>query len=151
MKRYLVILLILSLPVMIFGQFKKQTDLPAFSEIMAKPSNTFLGFFNPEKFSMHHNFSMNFMSFGGAGSMMINSYINTINYRISDPLLLRLDLGIMNTPYNSFNNPALSNTQFFGGAELLYKPSENSLITVGFDVRPGYYRPGYHYYNGYGW
>jgi hypothetical protein len=151
MKRFLIILLILSLPFMVFGQFKKQTELPAFSEIVAKSSNTFLGFLNPEKFSMHHNISMNFMSFGGAGSMMINSYMNTINYRISDPLLLRLDLGIMSTPYNSFNNPALNNTQFFGGAELYYKPSENSLIKVGFDVRPGYYRPVYRYYNGYDW
>ena len=151
MKKAIIIILVMSIPILTFGQFKKQAELPEFSKIVGRTSGLYLGFLNPEKFSIHHNVSMSFMSFGNAGSMMVNSYLNTINYRFSDPLLLRLNLGIMNTPYNSFNNPALDNTQFFGGAELFYRPSDNSLIHIGVNMRPGFYRPGYHYYDRYGW
>jgi hypothetical protein len=129
---------------------KKEAELPSFSDAVGKSSNVFFGWINPEKLSMHHNFSMSFSSFGNAGSMMVNSYMNTINYRISEPLLLRLNLGIMNTPYNSLKIAPLENTQFFGGAELFYRPSQNSLIKIGVDVRPGYYHPGY-FYDGYNW
>ncbi len=151
MKKAIIIILVMSIPILTFGQFKKQAELPEFSQIIGRTSGLYFGFLNPEKFSIHHNFSMSFMSFGNAGSMMVNSYLNTINYRFSDPLLLRLNLGIMNTPYNSFNNPALNNTQFFGGAELFYRPSDNSLIHFGVNVQPGFYRPGYYYYDRYGW
>jgi hypothetical protein len=139
------------MPLVTFAQLKNQSELPAFSQIGVKPSsNVILGFLNSDKLSMHHTFSMSYMTMGSAGGMMVNSYMNTINYQISNPLFLRLNLGLMNSPYNSFNNPALNNVQFFGGAELFYRPSENSLIKVGVDVRPGYYGPGY-YNNGYGW
>ena len=151
MRKFIGILLILAFPALVFSQLKKQSEMPEFSNVGIRPSsNVILGFLNPEKFSMHHTFSMGFMSMGRAGGMMVNSYMNTINYQISNPLFLRLNLGLMNTPYNSFNNAALNDVQFFGGAELFYRPSENSLIKVGVDVRPGYYGPAY-YNNGYGW
>jgi hypothetical protein len=145
MKRAVTIILILSLPMLAFSQYKSKTELPVMSDVIGKSSGLVFGFINPEKFSMHHSFSMGYMSAGQYGSMMVNSYMNTINYQISDPLFLRLNVGIMNSPYNSFQNSALNNTQFFGGAELFYRPSENSLIRLGVDVRPGFYRPGYVY------
>ncbi len=152
MKKVLLIVLILSIPVMCFAQFKDQAKLPAFSQVLANPGNGYiLGFINPEKFSMHHSFSMNYMTMGNGQGMMVNSYLNTMDYQISNPLFLRLNLGIMNSPYNSFvNNPAVNNTKFFGGAELMYRPTENTSIKLGVDVRPGYYGPSY-YNNYYGW
>jgi hypothetical protein len=148
MKKVLIITLLLSIPFLSFAQYKEQTKLPSISQAIARPaSNLILGFLNPEKFTMNHNFSMSFMTMG-KHNMMLNSFMNTINYKISDPLLLRLNLGLMNTPYNSFNNPTLNNTNFFGGAELFYRPSEKTLIKLGFDVNPGYYYPG-SYYNRY--
>jgi hypothetical protein len=150
MKRVVAVILILSLPMLVFSQYKTKTELPAMSDVVGKSSGLILGFLNSEKFSMHHSFSMGYMSSGKYGSMMVNSYMNTINYQISDPLFLRLNVGIMNSPYNSYQNPALNNTQFFGGAELFYRPSENSLIRLGVNVRPGFYRPGY-FYDDYSW
>lgn len=145
MKKSLIFLVIFFIPVFALAQLKENSKLPSFSTVGTRPgSNLILGFLNPEKLSMHHSLSMGYMSMGSAGGIMINSYTNTIDYQISNPLFLRLNLGIMNSPYNSFQNQALNNTQFFGGAELFYRPTENSLIKIGFDMRPGYYGPGFY-------
>ncbi len=151
MKKSLIVLLFILIPALSFGQFKEQAEVPSFSQIVGKPANNLiLGFLNSDKIDMNHSFSMGYYGLGGNG-MMVNTYTNTINYRVSDPLLLRFNVGIMNTPYNSFNNSvntsALDNTQFFGGAELFYRPTENSMVKVGVNISPGYYGPGY--YNNY--
>lgn len=138
MNRLTLIFLILLFPVLTFAQFKNQTE-PDISEAIIRPgSSIFLGFFNPDRFQMHHTFSASYMTFGGNG-LMLNSYMNTIDYRISDPLFLQFNLGLMYSPYNSFNNnPALNSTKFFGGAELQYKPSDKLFFKVGVDVSPYY-------------
>ncbi|HFE65302.1 MAG TPA: hypothetical protein ENK14_12945 [Caldithrix sp.] len=149
MRKFIIVAFILVLPMLCFAQFKSQATAPSISQQIAKPTSNFiLGFLNPDKLQMHHNFSMSYMTFGGQG-MMINSYLNTIDYQISKPLWLRLNLGVMNSPYNSFKNPALNNTQFFGGAELNYRPTENTHIKIGVDMRPGFYYN--RYYNPFDW
>jgi hypothetical protein len=156
MRKLLSVVFIFCLPYLLLAQLKENTKLPSFSQVGIRPnSNLILGFLNSDRLKMHHSFSMSYMSLGKAGGMMVNSYLNTIDYQISHPLFLRLNLGIANSPYNSFSNPALNNTQFFGGAELSYRLNENSFIKVGVDVRPGYYGPAYYqpgyYLNGYDW
>ena len=74
--------------------------------------------------------------------MMLNSYMNTIHYRISDPLTLRVNLGLLSTPYSSFQTQSQSwdnNLKFFGGAELMYRAGNNTTITLGVEQMPGYY------------
>src|SRR4030042_6245829 len=116
MRKLLSLVLVFCLPYIILAQLKENTKLPAFSQVGVRPnSNLILGFLNSEKLKMHHTFSMSYMSMGRAGGMMVNSYLNTIEYQISNPLFMRLNLSIANSPSNSFNNPALNNTQFFGG------------------------------------
>ncbi|MFZ0389308.1 MAG: hypothetical protein WAN36_02530 [Calditrichia bacterium] len=145
-----VFLLIFLLPMLSFGQFKDQSKLPSISQAVRKPAgNLFLGFIDPSRLDIHHSFSMSYMALGNGG-MMVNSYMGTIDYQLSNPLFLRLNVGLMNSPYNSFKNPALNNSQFFGGAELFYRPTENTMIKVGMEVAPGYYYPG-RYNSMYGW
>ena len=148
MHKSLLIILILLIPVLLFGQFKTQNN-PDISSQIAEPATNFLfGFLNPDRLSMNHYFSASFMTMGNH-SLMLNSYINSIQYRISDPLLLRLNLGIANTPYNTFQgNPNLNDTQFFGGAELQYRPTKSTFFSVGVNVTPTYYY-GYPYRYGY--
>ena len=146
MKKALIFVLMLSLPILSFAQLKEQAKLPSMSQVIANPSsNLIFGFINPDNIDMHHQFSMSYMTMG-RNNLMLNAYTNTINYRISNPLMLRLNLGVMNSPYGSFSNPALNNTQFFGGAELLYRPTENSMIKVGMNIGPGFYYPRYNNY-----
>ena len=139
MKKIVIIILVLIIPTMLWAQFKTQ-NTPNIGNAIAESPTTFLfGFLNPDRLSMNHYFSASFMTMGGH-SLMLNSYINTIQYRISDPLSLQLNLGIANMPYNNFGgNPGLNDTQFFGGAELKYRPSQSTSLSVGVNVTPYYY------------
>lgn len=148
MKKFSLTILILLIPVLLFGQFKTQNSPEISSQIAEPATNIFFGFLNPDRLTMHHYFSASFMTMGNH-SLMLNSYVNSIQYKISDPLLLRVNLGIANMPYNTFQgNPGLNDTQFFGGAELQYRPSQSTSISVGVNVTPYYYY-GYPYQYGY--
>jgi hypothetical protein len=148
MYKFLLFILILLIPITLFGQFKAQNN-PDISSQIAEPATSFLfGFLNPDRLTMNHYFSASYMTMGNH-SLMLNSYINAIQYRISDPLTLQLNLGIANIPYNTFQgNSGLNDTQFFGGAELKYRPSGNTSLSIGVNVTPGYYY-GYPYRYGY--
>lgn len=139
MKRVLLTALIVLIPTLLSAQFKEQAKPNISSQIANPASNIFLGFLNSDRLTMNHTFSTSFMT-AGKHSLVLNSYLNTINYRISDPLLLRVNLGIANMPYDNFiENSNLDNTQFFGGAELQYRPSNSTAISVGVNVAPNYY------------
>lgn len=154
MKRILSLhmIILLVVPLVAFGQLKKDTKLPDISEILTKPSGGFLfDFSDPSKFQMNHTLSM---SFGMAGNSQLlqNSYLNTMLFSLSDKITLRTDLGILSTPYHTFGKDSyLNNPQFFGGAELNYKISENSTIQLRFDSLPysAYYNNYYTGYNSY--
>jgi hypothetical protein len=110
-------------------------------------NNSLFGFLDPSKFNMQHSFSMSYASFGGYG-LMVNSYINTLNYQFSEKLFLTTKLGIMNSPYSSIpgENP-WQDVKFFGGAELKYLPTENSMIKLRLESTPYYYPTDrYNYY-----
>ena len=136
------IFMMLLLPVLLFGQLRTQAEMPEIRDAISKPAAGLLaGFLSSERFSMHHSFSASFLSAGGHG-MMLNSYMNTIHYRISDPLTLRVNLGLLSTPYSSFQTQSQSwdnNLKFFGGAELMYRAGNNTTITLGVEQMPGYY------------
>jgi hypothetical protein len=144
MKNFrLLVVFFLILPVISMGQLKKDVTKPNISNTLTSSaySNGLLGFLDPSRFEMHHSFSMSFMTLGG-GSMMVNTYMNTLNYRFSDKLFLATNLGIMNSPYNSFSGTSpLNQTQFFGGAELTYLPTKNTVLSLRFDYSPYMYQP----------
>ncbi len=151
MKKMVILALVVFLPLMGWAQFKSQAKLPNISQVIASDAaHSMFSLFDPTRFSMHHSLSMSYMTIGGRG-MMVNSYMNTMEFRLGNPLFLRVNLGVMNTPFNSFNNPALNGTRFFGGAELDYRPTRNSLIKVGVNIGPDmyYYSPLYSPYRNY--
>ena len=82
-------------------------------------------------------------------------YLNTMSYQFSIPLTVSLQVGMAHNPFGGMgqNGTAsiLQNGMFVSGAQLKYKPTENT--TIQFDFRntpyshtyPGYYmmsRPG---------
>ncbi|HHJ53633.1 MAG TPA: hypothetical protein ENJ89_10595 [Caldithrix abyssi] len=138
-------LLILSIPVSSWAQFKRDSGQPDFSSILGQgQSGLYLGFIDPEKMQIHHSFSMSYGAGAGYG-MMLAAYMNTIDYQISEKLFLRTNLGIMTSPYNSFGKDSfLNKPQFFGGADLTYKINNNTKIHLGVHRTPfGYYDPYY--------
>ncbi len=147
MKLSAVVLVLCLLAGTAFGQLKDQEGLKNFSESLAKPQTSLLsgiaGFLSSDRFSMNHTFSASFLSFGG-NSLMMNSYLNTMQYQLSAPLLLKVNLGVVNTPYSSFNShPGLdiNATNFVGSAELHYQPTSNAHVKIGVGVAPRYYSP----------
>ncbi len=149
MKRGVMVVLMLLLPAIGMAQFKSQTRLPDFRSVLTSPSSSLFSFLNSDRLQMNHTFSVSYMNFGGQG-LLVNTYMNTINYQISEPLFLRINLGVLNTPLNSFL-PNTNNTQFFGGADLYYRPSKNVLFHIGIQSQPGYlYYPRYMGYRPFG-
>jgi len=123
-----------------FAQLKKDTGNPNISGILSTPKSDFLlGFLDPSKIHMNHSFSMSYNSFAGQG-MMLSSYLNTINFQLTDKLFLQTNLGLMSSPYNTFGeNFQLNDPQIFGGAKLKYQFNENSSIQFQVDYTPYYY------------
>lgn len=93
---------------------------------------------NPNRFSMHQSYSVNFAS-GSFGSSSAGLYLNTLSYRLADPLTLSADVGFYTPLYASpgmslsrggFQDPRLGSSLVFPHVGLEYKPSENSSISL---------------------
>ena len=72
--------------------------------------NSLFAFIDPSKLKMSHSASMSYSTFGGE-SIVMNTYVNTIDYKFNDQLSLRTNIGIMASPYNSHHNIHFSQTQ----------------------------------------
>jgi hypothetical protein len=111
------------------------------------------GFFNPANFSMHQSLSMDYMTMGGQ-SLSLATYTNSMIYRISDPLTLRADVSLMNSPYSTLGSSFSKNINgiYLTRAELNYHPSKDFSIDLQFNQNPmyRYYNP-YYYYGPMGW
>jgi len=137
---FLILVFLISLSTNSFAQLKKDTGNPSISGILSSPRNDMLlGFLDPSKLHMHHSFSMSYSSFAGQG-VMLNSYLNTINYQLTDKLFFQTNIGLLSSPYHTFGeNSSLSDPQIFGGAKLRYQFNDNSSIQLQFDYTPYYY------------
>ncbi|HQU72008.1 MAG TPA: hypothetical protein PKV71_08940 [Calditrichia bacterium] len=156
MSRFSIVFFALFIPAVVFGQYKSQAKLPDMSKALTQPQTTnLLGFIDFSRLHFSHSFSSSF-AMGGGNSMLLNSYIGTVDYQFNMPLFLRLNLGVMNSPYQSFSDDRspigdFNNTRFFGSAELLYKPTDNTSLHLGVSYLPTYSAYGYPGYSGYGY
>lgn len=102
-------------------------------------NNMILGFINPNNFTMNHSFSMSMVN-TGYGNVSLTSYINTMNYRISNKLNISADVKFQFSPYASsiYGPESAANLQndlngiSLSRASLNYRLSENSVINVEF-------------------
>ncbi|MBW8889050.1 MAG: hypothetical protein JF616_14950 [Fibrobacteres bacterium] len=93
---------------------------------------------NPNRFSMHQSYAVNFAS-GSFGSSSAGLYLNTLTYRLADPLTLSADVGFYTPLYASssvglskggFQDPRLGSSLVFPHVSLEYKPTDNSSISL---------------------
>jgi len=137
-----------------FSQFKSQTEQKAkVSESIVRQdgSGLFLGLFNPANFSMRHSYSFSYMLMSGR-NLGVGMYTNSMFYKVSDPLNLRLDISVMHSPFGSYGKQLDKNFNkiFIDRAELNYRPSEKMFFQLQFRQVPfypywGLYSP--YYYN----
>jgi hypothetical protein len=105
------------------------------------------GLIDPSRMHMSQSFSVGYMSSGGRGGTEA-MYMNQIDYDISRKVFLTTHLGYRFQPSRPAAwNPGLSNGDFVGGADLNWRPTENTNFR--FSVYRNYY-PDY-YYDGFGW
>jgi hypothetical protein len=108
--------------------------------------NTGLGkLFDPSRLTMQQSFSVGYAS-SGKYSLLSNTYRNTMNYRLSQKLELKLDLAYSYMP-NAFNKSSYqlnNNSQgvFLPAFGLKYQPSSN--FTIQFEYNnPGNFGSNY--------
>ena len=109
-----------------------------------KPGGFLNALLDPAKFSMEQSYSVAFAS-SGAGSMNRGLYLNTMQYKFSDPLFAQVRIGYLHQP---FGNPNVRNqaggTLFVQNAMLQYKPSPNMTITLDYEQIPApFFNPYY--------
>ncbi|HCV43080.1 MAG TPA: hypothetical protein DGH68_06315 [Bacteroidetes bacterium] len=124
------------------AQFKSQVESESrVSEgLMSQTApQLFLGWFNPDKFHMHHTFDLSFTSFG-RNAVSLGTYTNSMSYEFADNLRARTDLSMSYSPYN--NLPTLNGKKndlssiYLSRAQLDYKPWENFLIQLQYRSLP---------------
>jgi hypothetical protein len=141
---FLLLALLTALPNNSFAQFKRDTGNPNISGVLTAPGSDFLfGFLDPSKISMHHSMSMSY-GMAGQNGMALSTYMNTIDFQLSENLFLQTNLGIMSSPYNTFGeNFYLNKPKLFGGAKLHYKINDHSSLFLQVQTNPGgLYQPG---------
>lgn len=134
------------------AQFKTQVEQESriSNGIVQQNEPSFLfGWFNPEKFSMHHSVSFSYSTMGKE-SMSLGTYTNSMMYEFADNLNARADVSMSYSPFNSFSSGlgkgqknSLSSI-YLSRAELNYRPWENVAVQLQFRQIPYgmyYYSP----------
>lgn len=92
---------------------------------------------NPNRFSMRQSYSVNFAS-GSVGSSSGGLYLNTLSYKLADPLTLSADVGFA-TPFysstgsfskNGFQDPSVGSSFVLPHVGLEYRPSKSTTISL---------------------
>ncbi len=143
----IVLPLILVLAAVASAQFK--TDLPRVDfpqevqNMTALESRVLL---NPNNFQMRHSFSMSMVSSGGL-SRTVGAYTNSMTFLLRPNLRLTTSFSLVQPGIST--NPGATNMldgQFYYGAQMEFRPTENSLLQFGIQNYPAYnqyYRPWY--------
>lgn len=152
--RTLVVMLMLMTAVHVsFAQWRsnpQETVSAGESLIQTNGDGLLFGWFDPSRLTMNQSYSLSYSTFGGKG-FSLGEYVNSMSYRISDPLSVRMDVSFMHSPYSAFGDKFgkdLTGLRI-SRAELNYRPSENMMFQVQFRQVPaaglfgGYGRPWY--------
>jgi hypothetical protein len=105
------------------------------------------GLLDPTRMHMSNSLSMGYVS-GNGVSASRGLYMNTLDYQISRPLSVTTHLGYQFQPRGPAEmNPANNGSQFVGGADLNWRPTNNSVFRLSLyrNMAPQ------NYYSPYGW
>ncbi len=150
MKKLILILLFISVGVS-FGQFREEFEKPKDIKgglINDNPSSLMLGFFNPQNFSMNHSFNLSYSAFSGHG-VSLGVYTNRMMYKFSEDFDIQVDASLVTSPYNTFGDSFTDQISgiYLSRAQLNYRPSENTNISIQYRQIPNGYGNPYGYSN----
>ena len=119
------------------GQFKKEISELNLPATMHSPKENYHSLLSPDRFNIHHGFSLNMVSFGNQ-SFSVGSYSNQMNYLLTDNLRLHLNFTLLQSGMTQ-QQSVLDNNLYYG-ASIDYKFTENSLFQISFQTSPTYRR-----------
>ena len=121
------------------------------SEMGVRPRGFLETLLDPSRFSMSHSYSVSLFSLGGQ-TLSQGLYLNTMNFKFSDPLTMQVRIGYLHQPFGGLQNQSPMNGKvFLQRARLEYKPSERTTFSIDIQQYPGpslspypYHRGGYY-------
>ncbi len=146
MRKYLCLVLFLGLALPVVAIAQTNSDHPSvpFNQYLRSGQQNglgvqLLGLLDPSRMTFSHSYTMSYLSSGGQG-VMRGVFMESIGYRISNPLALTVNFGYLHQPYSSFGPDGITqNGSLVGGAALTWRPSKNMFMTL----EVGRYPPGY--------
>jgi hypothetical protein len=138
LKIFLTAVLFISSSSLAFAQFRGQEPrTPSVTEGMTQQQGSGTGFFDLDRLEMRHSVSMTYGMTGdhGLGTSM---YVNSLRYRISEPLSVRADVGMMLSTFGSaagYMRNDLSGI-FLKRASVDYAPSKDFRLSLQFRNEP---------------
>ena len=126
-----------------FGQIIDEIPIPISVERMIqipvqKSMSLNFNWFDANKFSMSHSYSMSAGTFGNSPYSQ-GMYLNHMNYAFSDKLNIKAIVGFSHDPLKLGNNlpgNGLDLDNMVYGAEIAYKLTENSIFRFSFQKTP---------------
>jgi hypothetical protein len=148
MKKGIIIFLLflMAAPVFVGAQSERpKSNVFKPSRMFEKPKGFLNYLIDPSKFSMSHSYSLSYFSIGNR-SLNQGLYLNTMNYRFSDPLLMQVRIGFLHQPFGGVGmTNGMSGKLFIQRAMLQYKPSDKMSLTIDYQVLPASTRLPYYY------
>ncbi len=137
--RYLLLIFFMLVSVNINAQFKDAEKPVNIRQgiVQSEYTSMYLGFINPENFSMNHTFSMSY-SAGSNFGYALGVYTNTMAYKFTQNLNLEEDASFVNSPYSTFGDGFAKqvNGIYLSRIQLNYQPSDKTSITLQFNQNP---------------
>lgn len=142
MRKIIVIISILLLAGAGYAQL--QSDLPT----SYAPAKSSFSLFDPNRFHMSHSFSVMYMS-SNSGSQSLGMYLNSIEYQVSDPLNIKLDIAFLHQPGAFYNTSgvSLSDGRILPAISISYRPMKNLLFQFNYRQTPMLYQYNNSIYN----
>jgi hypothetical protein len=136
-RKWILLILVLGLPQLTHAQYKPtKTNLFKPSELVRKPGGIFGSLLDPSKFSMTHSYSISFLSMGNQ-AFNEGLYLNTMRYRISDPLSAQVQIGYLHQPLGAWGNSENTNgVLFVRSATFKYQPSDGLVVRFDYAAMP---------------
>jgi len=133
------ILLILpvSFPLLAFSQTSGQgsgKSLTAENLLGLSTKNKSFSLLDPGRVKMWHSYSFSYFT-GRGRSGNIGLYLNTIEYRPSDPLRLQVSLGYLHEPFSVIGGSS-SGGKILPSFQLWYHPNKNIYLHININTTP---------------
>ncbi len=119
------------------------------SDFYSNLSGSGFSLLDPSRLSISNSYSFSYFS-GNGQSGSVGMLMNSIEYQISNPLKVTLNLGVMHNPsaFIGQSSGGLSPI-FLPGVKIQYRPNDNFLFQMNFQSYPSRYFNNY-YNSGYG-